>query len=580
MAWADPIANNIDTTVDPTLESVSITAGGSVSVGFYDIASNSDPADDGGSGCNSTGAAPSTVTLSVPANVTATPSSFGLAGCGVTNASSVSFSSSVPGSYTIGVASVTGGKSGSTWNTAPASFTLQVNPTPVTDTTPPVITPNVSGTLGDNGWYTSNVTVTWTVVDNESAISSSSGCGPTTITSDTTGTTLTCTATSAGGTASESVTIKRDATAPSVVLNPAADSCSMPGDNGWCRGEQTAGFTASDGPSGLASDGAASRNFTQSTTTNGSAVNIASGAVSDMAGNSNPGIDAGPFKIDSVAPNVVLNAAADSCSVPGDNGWCRGEQTAGFTASDATSGLDPDGATTRNFTKSTTTNGASVNIASGAVSDLAGNSNPGISAGPFMIDSVAPSVTCQAPAPAFVLNQPSAQVSASITDATSLPVNTTEHGNADTSSAGAKTVSITGYDNAGNSTTASCAYTVGFNFAGLFAPIDRPSTMNVSKAGQAIPLKWRLTDYFGNPVTTLTSVVVNVTSIGCSFGAGTPDEVEEYAVGSSGLQNLGDGYYQFNWKTPTSYAGSCKQLNLNLGEGTLRTNLALISFKK
>ena len=64
--------------------------------------------------------------------------------------------------------------------------------------------------------------------------------------------------------------------------------------------------------------------------------------------------------------------------------------------------LDPDGATSRDFTKTTTTNGTAVNIASGAVSDLAGNSNAGIDAGPFEIDSVAPAVTCQSPAPAFI----------------------------------------------------------------------------------------------------------------------------------------------------------------------------------
>lgn len=100
----------------------------------------------------------------------------------------------------------------------PGNYQVTVQtPTP-SDTTPPVITPSVSGTLGNNGWYTSDVTVSWTVVDNESTISSSSGCGPTTINTDTAGTTLTCTATSAGGTSSESVTIKRDATPPDVSL--------------------------------------------------------------------------------------------------------------------------------------------------------------------------------------------------------------------------------------------------------------------------------------------------------------------------------------------------------------------------
>jgi hypothetical protein len=89
---------------------------------------------------------------------------------------------------------------------------------PVIDTTPPVITPHVSGTVGSNGWYRSDVLVSWTVSDAESAIGSSSGCSTATVTSDTNGTTFTCAATSGGGTASSSVTIKRDTTAPSIVV--------------------------------------------------------------------------------------------------------------------------------------------------------------------------------------------------------------------------------------------------------------------------------------------------------------------------------------------------------------------------
>jgi hypothetical protein len=193
------------------------------------------------------------------------------------------------------------------------------------------------------------------------------------------------------------------------------------------------------------------------------------------------------------------------------------------------------------------------------------------------LDTGPPMVSCNAAS--FILNEPGAQVSASVTDTLSGPLNNTEYGTAGTSSVGLKNVSITGYDNAGNSTTASCSYTVGYNFAGLFAPIDKPNTMNVSKAGQAIPLKWRLTDYIGSPVTNLGSAVVTVSGISCNLGS-TDDLVEEVAAGSSGLQNLGDGYYQVNWKSPTSYAGSCKSLNLNLGEGAMRTNLAYISFKK
>jgi hypothetical protein len=86
------------------------------------------------------------------------------------------------------------------------------------DDTRPVITPSIVGTLGNNGWYVSDVKVTWTVSDPESTVTSTTGCDSTTISTDTNGTTLTCTATSAGGTSIESVTIKRDATAPTVSL--------------------------------------------------------------------------------------------------------------------------------------------------------------------------------------------------------------------------------------------------------------------------------------------------------------------------------------------------------------------------
>lgn len=51
------------------------------------------------------------------------------------------------------------------------------------DNTPPVITPTVSGTSGNNGWYTSDVGVSWAVTDGESVISSSSGCGAVSVTS-------------------------------------------------------------------------------------------------------------------------------------------------------------------------------------------------------------------------------------------------------------------------------------------------------------------------------------------------------------------------------------------------------------
>jgi hypothetical protein len=53
-------------------------------------------------------------------------------------------------------------------NAAPTSSCY--NDTTIFDNTAPVITPSISGTAGSNGWYTSNVTVSWTVTDGESGI--------------------------------------------------------------------------------------------------------------------------------------------------------------------------------------------------------------------------------------------------------------------------------------------------------------------------------------------------------------------------------------------------------------------------
>ena len=87
---------------------------------------------------------------------------------------------------------------------------------PAADSTPPVVIPTVSGTLGLDGWYTSDVAVSWAVSDDESPISTQTGCTSSSVTSDTPSVTFTCTVASDGGTSSESVTIRRDATPPAI----------------------------------------------------------------------------------------------------------------------------------------------------------------------------------------------------------------------------------------------------------------------------------------------------------------------------------------------------------------------------
>jgi hypothetical protein len=61
----------------------------------------------------------------------------------------------------------------------------------------PSITAIITGTLGTNGWYRSNVTVNWQI---QPLPVSSSGCDAVTLTTDTPGTTLTCSASWSDGT--------------------------------------------------------------------------------------------------------------------------------------------------------------------------------------------------------------------------------------------------------------------------------------------------------------------------------------------------------------------------------------------
>jgi hypothetical protein len=109
-----------------------------------------------------------------------------------------------------------------------------------------------------------------------------------------------------------------------------------------------------------------------------------------------------------------------------------------------------------------------------------------------------------------------------------------------------------------------------YDFTGFFNPINNLPTVNNAKAGQSIPVIWRLTDMNGVPISDPASFR-SVTSswINCSAFSGDPvDPIEEHAAGASGLQYQGDGIWQFNWKTSKSYAGQCRRMVLILKDGS------------
>jgi hypothetical protein len=144
----------------------------------------------------------------------------------------------------------------------------------------------------------------------------------------------------------------------------------------------------------------------------------------------------------------------------------------------------------------------------------------------------------------------------------------------DMSTVGPHTFTVTAADGADNGASVGHGYNVDYAFTGFSSPLDAPPTVNVANAGRTIPVKWRVVDAGGVGIADPSSFV-SVTSalIGCDGGLDA-DAVETYADGP-GLQYLGDGYWQFNWKTPKTFAGQCRVLILNLADtgGAARATL-------
>lgn len=261
---------------------------------------------------------------------------------------------------------------------------------------------------------------------------------------------------------------------------------------------------------------------------------------------------------DALAPTIV--GAVSPATPDGQAGWYLTAPTVSWSCTDATSGVASCPAPT------TLGEGAAPQQVTGAAADRAGHASTATVAG-LLVDLLDPSVTCPA-APVFLVGA-TGSLSATVRDETSGPVASTVSGAANTATPGERAVTLTGRDRAGRSTTVACPYSVRYQFDGFFEPVSnvRPNTL---RAGQALPIKWRLTGAGGAPVLDLAAASLSVVDARCAMGS-TADLPREEVAGNSGLQNLGDGYYQLNWKTPRSYAGSCKTVRLTLGDGVQHT---------
>jgi len=144
----------------------------------------------------------------------------------------------------------------------------------------------------------------------------------------------------------------------------------------------------------------------------------------------------------------------------------------------------------------------------------------------------------------------------------------------DTSSVGLKTFTAEADVTSGPTATASSSYTVtsAYQFIGFSSPVNNPPDLNIANAGRTIPIKFQVLDASGNPVLNLTSPPVSIQSFQASCNSldtSVSTTIDTTASGASGFLNLGGGFYQFNWATLKAWAVTCRQLQVNLGDGVL-----------
>lgn len=356
--------------------------------------------------------------------------------------------------------------------TAPAEVVIsdiEIGTSELRPVVAPTVVAQIDGTVGQANWYTSDVNLRWSVDDHGLPSVSRIGCEDAGVTADTAGTAFSCIAASSGGTTTESVTIRRDATPPLATATPAP----MPNAAGWNAGPVTVSFSGTDMTSGIAScspdEVLTAEGEGQST----------SGTCTDQAGNISEPATVGGINIDRTAPVVTATAAPG----PGPSGWTTSAVTVSFAATDALSGMAVDGCDA----PVTITGDGRNQSAQGSCRDRAGNEGSA-TAGGINIDRTAP---------------------AAVANATPPP-------NANGWNNSSVTVTFEGADSLSGSGVASCS---------------PPTVLSAEGAGQSA--SGRCTDVAGNTSTNATAGGINIDRTAPVVSITTPPNAASYPSGST-----------------------------------------------
>ena len=122
----------------------------------------------------------------------------------------------------------------------------------------------------------------------------------------------------------------------------------------------------------------------------------------------------------------------------------------------------------------------------------------------------------------------------------------------------------------GTTTPSTCTFKVivRYDFAGFFPPVDNPPVFNVVQAGRAIPLKFSLSGFKGLGIFAAGSPSSG--PVACNSSDPASDLTETVTAGGSSLSyDSSTDRYIYVWKTDPSWAGTCRQLVMELNDGSI-----------
>src|SRR4051812_32157238 len=106
-----------------------------------------------------------------------------------------------------------------------------------------------------------------------------------------------------------------------------------------------------------------------------------------------------------------------------------------------------------------------------------------------------------------------------------------------------------------------------YSFTGFFSPVDNPPTVNVAKAGSAIPVKFSLGGNQGLNIFAAGSP--SAQQVACDSGAPVDDIEQTAGPGDATLTyDPATDQYTYVWKTTKSWAGTCRRLTVTFNDGT------------